>query len=166
MKSKIYTLPSVIITVMILIAFLTGCEQTNLEPALGTAPGGGTLTAYKAYTLDSITGTGGVYGRVVFWKDNANRTLVQLSVYNTVTGTSYPSGLYGGISGSTGQSLLQLYSVDGEKGEFSTYKFFVIDNGSFYNNLDSYDAHINIFAGTTLIATGDIGKNAKPIEQK
>lgn len=167
MKRKNYTVQTFAMVALLVVTILTACEQTDLEPALNAAPGGGTLTAYKAYTLDSIPGTGEIYGRVVFWKDNTNRTLVQVSVYNTATGTSYPAGLYSGpTAGGANTNLLSLYAIDGEKGEFSTYKFYVVENSAFYTALDSYDAHLNIFSGATLVATGDVGKNAEPVETK
>jgi len=166
MKRNIHTLVKVTVAALTCLLF-AACEQTSLEPALNTAPGGGTLNTYKAYELDSIPGTGGIYGRIVFWKDNVNRTLVQVSVYNTAEGTSYPAALYSGIAaGGSATSLLQLYAIDGTKGELSTNKFFIIDDKTFYNSLETYDAHLSIFSGNTLVSSGDIGKNAEPVEAK
>lgn len=167
MKPKFHTIHTLTVAAFILTMLLTACEQTDLEPKLNAAPGGGTLTAYKAYTLDSIPGTGRIYGRIVFWKDNVNRTLVQVSVYNTTATTTYPAALYSGAAeGGSTTSLLSLYAIDGTKGEFSTYKYYVIESNTFYSTLDNYDAHLSIFSGTTLVATGDVGKNATPVETK
>lgn len=154
-----------IIMLMFSVAILfTACEQDELEPEMNAAPGGGTLTTYKAYTLDSIAGQGNIYGRVVFWLGNADNTLVQVSLYNTVSGQSYPTGIYAGksVDGSV-EKLLTLYTIDGDKGEFSTHKFFAITGTEFYESLDDYDAHLSIFKETTIISSGDVGTNADPV---
>ncbi|MBA4055822.1 MAG: hypothetical protein C0490_13995 [Marivirga sp.] len=155
---------SISILALVTMLFLSACEQEGVTPELNAAPGGGTVTTFKAYTLDSIPGAGNIYGRVVFWLDNASNTLVQVSLYNTKTGVSYPSGIFQGTvaGGSTG-SVTTLTPVDGEKGEFSPYKFFVIDNDDFFDGIDDLDAHVTIFLDATPVAVGDVGKNAEPV---
>lgn len=152
---------SLIITLAALTALMS-CEQTSVEPQLNAAPGGGTLSSYKAYTLQSET-PGNIYGRVVFWKDNANNTLVQISLYNTAKDTPYPSGLYTGSTDNTGAELISLYAIDGTTGEFGTSKFYVIDDKDFYSTIDDLDAHIRITADATLVASGNIGNNSEPV---
>jgi hypothetical protein len=143
---------------------LTSCEQDNVEPELNVAPGGGTLSTYKAYTLEAVTGMGNVYGRIVFWKDNASNTLVQVSLYNTQNDVLYPSGVYSGdVSAASPEQLMSLYSIQGSTGEFSTNKFYVIKDKTFYDGLATYDAHISIFSGTDAVAIGNVGANATPV---
>ncbi|MFD1003198.1 hypothetical protein ACFQ21_27985 [Ohtaekwangia kribbensis] len=146
------------------ILMLTSCEQENVEPELEAAPGGGTLTVYKAYTLDSIPGQGNIYGRVVFWRDNTKKTLVQVSLYNTASADIYPTGIYTGKAEDDLVTELQpLYSVSGATGEFSTSKFYVITDKTFFENLETYNAHVKILLQSTVIASGDIGENATPV---
>lgn len=162
LKTKI---ASVIMTALVAVTFLSACEQVSVNPELGAAPGGGTITTFKAYTLDSIPGKGRVYGRVVFWLDNANNTLVQVSLYNTKAGSSYPSGLYkGAVAGGSTASLSALTPVDGEAGEFAPYKYFVVGKKDFYESLDELDGHVSIFLGDAAVAVGDVGLNAEPVQ--
>jgi len=152
---------------LFLLVVLLSCEQATVTPELATAPGGGTLSVYKAYTLDAAPGQGNVYGRIVFWKDNANNTLVQISMYNTSKNTGYPTGLYkGSTAAGSGTELISLYSLDGATGEFGVSKFYVIGDKSFYKGLDALDAHVRIMAGSTLIASGNVGSNSKPVESQ
>lgn len=147
------------------LVLFTACEQTGVEPKLNTAPGGGTITTFKAYSLDSIPGTGRVYGRVVFWLDNAGNTLVQISLYNTKAGSAYPSGIYAGtVAAGPGSTVSALTPVDGTAGEFSPYKYFVVGKKEFYESLDDLDGHVSIFLDTTPVAEGDVGKNAEPVQ--
>ena len=50
--------------------------------------------------------------------------------------------------------------------EFGESEFFLITDETFYDNLPEFDAHINIYNtdGTTIIAAGDIGVNADPVQ--
>jgi hypothetical protein len=151
---------------LLLLSALTSCEQENVEPELGAADGGGTLTTYKAYALESQGGSL-VYGRIVFWKGNAKNTLVQISLYNTAGAETYPSGIYEGASEDASPiQLVPLYTINGSTGEFSTHKFFVIDDEEFYGNLGTYNAHVSIFLGTDLVAAGDVGTNAEPVAEE
>ena len=146
-----------------LMVILIACEQEGVTPELNAAPGGGTISTYKAYALDSKS-TDNVYGRVVFWKDNAKHTLVQISLYNTEDEEVYPTGIYVGTAdaGST-TPLLPLYSIDGTTGEFGTSKFYVINDNDFYDNLTGLDAYVRILSGTDLVASGNVGSNAEPV---
>jgi len=143
----------------------TSCEQDKVEPELNTAPGGGTLSAFKAYTL-AATDAQDIHGRIVFWKDNADNTLVQISLYNTIETDFYPSGIFDGESDEASETeLVSLYAVNGATGEFSTSKFFVINDKTFYDELDSFDAHVQVFLGDDAIAIGDVGVNATPVDE-
>jgi hypothetical protein len=62
--------------------------------------------------------------------------------------------------------LIPLYSIDGTTGEFGVSKFYVIGDKNFYTSLDALDAHIRIFSGATLMASGNVGSNSKPVESK
>ena len=147
----------------LIITLITSCEQEQLEPELKTAPGGGTISTYKAYTIDAAPGSD-VNGRVVFWEDNAGNTLVQLSLYNTVTGTSYPSAIFdGAVAEASATKLEPLYDIDGATGSFSTSKFYIINDKEFFASLDTYDAHVSVLLGDDIIATGDVGVNAEPV---
>ncbi|MBL0743197.1 hypothetical protein [Chryseolinea lacunae] len=162
LKTKI---ASLMLMASVATTLLSACEQVSVNPELGTAPGGGTITTFKAYTLDSIPGTGRVYGRVVFWLDNANNTLVQVSLYNTKAGSSYPTGLYAGtVAGGSSTSLAALTPVDGEAGEFAPYKYFVVGKKDFYESLDELDGHVSIFLEDDAVAVGDVGLNAEPVQ--
>ncbi|CAZ97018.1 hypothetical protein [Zobellia galactanivorans] len=50
--------------------------------------------------------------------------------------------------------------------EFEENKFYVIDEAGFYEGISEMDSHINIYDvdGTTIIASGDLGLNAEPVE--
>jgi len=157
---KQYTLT--LIAILATFTLLVSCEQTGVEPQLNAAPGGGTLSAYRAYELKPATADN-VYGRVVFWRDNANNTLVQISLYNTTEDSAYPSGIYKGSEAVPAAKLLELYNIDGTTGEFGTSKFYVIGDKNFYESLKALDAHIRIMAGSTLVASGNVGKNTKPV---
>lgn len=148
------------------------CQQETMEADYGIATGGGTLTTYKAYTIDSVPGTGAqVYGRAVFWEDYLGRTLLQVSVYNVGEDDLMPSAIFSGsMPGST--TLISLYNISNtgegyDFGEFASSKYYVISEEGFYENLDAYNASIQIMKSTsddTVIAGGDIGMNAEPVE--
>ena len=148
--------------------FCFSCEQERIEPILTTAPGGGNITAFKAYTIDSIPGISTVYGRVVFWEQPNGQTLVQAALHNTIDGIMHPAMLMSGTTASGGSTVLtQLYDVNGATGEFATHKFYVIADTDFFDNLDTYDAHFSVQLSSidpTIVATGDVGINATPVE--
>jgi hypothetical protein len=162
MKNLLLTTTRMMFILIPALLYLTACEQDNVEPELNTAPGGGTLSVYKAYTLSAVQGT--IEGRIVFWKDNAKNTLVQVSLYNTTSDKFYPSGIYSGKAEDALLTELQpLYSVNGTTGEFGTSKFYVITSKTFFDELEEYDAHVKIFLESSVIAAGDIGENATPV---
>ena len=149
-------------TVLLLTALLTACEQKDFEPNYNAAPGGGTLSTYKAYTLAS-TSAQGIYGRVVFYKYSTTVTLVQMGLYNTVKGTTYQASIYGGALATNSTTALKpLGAIDGATGAFATTKYFSINEADFYDKLDAYNASVKIM-GTTMVASGNIGSNAKPV---
>ena len=152
----------------LLLAFgvsLFSCEQTNYQPNMSAAPGGGTVTTYKAYTLTS-TDTTIIYGRVVFYKYSSSVTMVQMGLYNGADGSKYDSSIFPGkVGGATATPLKKLDIVSGETGEFATSKFFVINEAGFYDKLDTYNANVAVMAGTAIVASGNIGANAVPIVQ-
>lgn len=148
-----------------LMSLITSCEQTNYEPNANAAPGGGTVSVYKAY---SLTGVGGstVYGRVVFYKYSSSVTLVQMGLYNTASGTSYASSIYqGALAANSTTALKPLDAVSGETGAFASNKYYTITDANFYNNLGTYNASVRIMAGSAVIASGNIGANATPVAQ-
>ena len=157
-----------IISLLFLVFFTASCEQEMPEAALEVAEGGGTLRYYTAYTIDAADPSGSnVYGRVVFWKGTLNRTLVQVSLYNTIEGQQHPALILEGASGVGTTTLLTLDSVSGDMGELNNNKFFVIGDNSFYDGLLDLDAHINIYLSetdNTVVASGNIGLNADPVE--
>jgi hypothetical protein len=51
---------SISVLAAVLMTILSACEQEGVTPELATAPGGGTITTFKAYTLDSIPGAGNI----------------------------------------------------------------------------------------------------------
>jgi hypothetical protein len=146
-------------------AFMMACDQEVLDVKTNTAIGGGTLTKYTAYTLASTTPSN-VYGRVVFWKDSESRTLVQVSLYNTVKGQMHPVSLMGGTSTSPTEKILAFYDVSGDTGEFGESKFYIIPDVNFNSSLKDLSAHINVYlsaADKTIVAAGNVGKNATPV---
>ncbi len=148
-----------------LLIFLSACEQNKYEPNTTVAPGGGTVTTYKSYTLTSATGAT-VYGRVVFYKYSSTVTLVEMGLYNTVSGTSYASSIYEGkVSESSAKALKPLDTISGATGSFSTSKYYTISEAGFYDKLSAYNANVKIMSGTTLVASGNIGGNATPVAQ-
>ncbi len=147
---------------------LQSCTQERLDPVLTTADGGGILDTYTAYTINAADPDGSnVYGRIVFFKTTLNQTLVQISLYNTIDGLMHPAMVIEGASGSLGSTtMLALDNVNGSLGEF-TAKFFVITDTNFYDSIAQLDAHVSIALSptdTTIVATGDIGVNAAPVE--
>jgi hypothetical protein len=154
---------SSIVLIICLCGISTSCEQEKFEPNLSVAPGGGTISTYKAYTLSSKGGSE-VYGRIVFWKDNAGNTLLQMGLYNTVATEVYSSAIFNGPdSGGSDTPILSLYAVDGATGAFAPSKFYVIADKEFYDQLDSYNASVKVMVGSTAVASGDIGSNAEPV---
>ncbi|MDO6519757.1 hypothetical protein [Zobellia uliginosa] len=157
-----------ILAALVVTAGLFSCEQERLDPVLTTAQGGGTLNEYMAYTIASTDPSGSnVYGRIVFWKDNLERTLVQVSLYNTVPGLKHPALIIEGMVGSGTTTLVELDDVSGDSGELDANKFFIIADTDFYSSIPEMDAHINIYLSDTddtIVATGDLGANADPVE--
>ncbi|QJW89720.1 hypothetical protein HNV11_10185 [Spirosoma taeanense] len=148
-----------------LVVFLTSCEQQNYEPNLSVAPGGGTVSTYKSYTLTSADSKN-IYGRVVFYKYSSAVTLVQMGLYNTASGSSYSAGIYQGALAANSTTVLKpLDAVSGATGGFSTNKYFVISEAGFYDKLNTYNASVKIMTGSALVATGNIGANAAPVAQ-
>lgn len=146
-----------------LFAFLSSCEQTDYQPNTTAAPGGGTVTTYKAYTLTAADASN-IYGRVVFYKYNKTVTLVQMGLYNGVKGSTYISSVFPGkVTDVSAAALKPLDSVNGETGEFATSKYFTITEEGFYDKLDTYNANVVVKSGTAIIASGNIGANAKPV---
>lgn len=160
------------ITNILLVAFisigLVSCEQERLEPILTTAEGGGTLTEYIAYSVESTDpGGSNVYGRVVFWKNSLDQTLVQIALYNTIEDGTHPAVILSGPVGDETTTMMELDDVSGDTGEFSSSKFFVVTDTSFYDSIMDMDAHINIYlseSDPTIVATGGLGANAEPVE--
>ncbi|KKM24258.1 hypothetical protein LCGC14_1606900 [marine sediment metagenome] len=157
---------------LLAVAFIMfSCEQERLDPILTTADGGGTLNEFVAYDIASTDPTGSnVYGRVVFYKTTLEQTLVQISLYNTVDNLMHPALVLEGPAGTATATLLALDDIDGNTGEFSSSKFFVITDTAFYDSLEgesaSLDANVSIFLSAddnTIVASGDIGINAMPI---
>ncbi len=145
--------------------FFASCEQEEAPVNLTVAPGGGTATTYKAYTVSAET-EDDVYGRIVFYKDNANHTLVQVALYNTSAETEYESTLFSGAVDVADPAVAErFYSINGATGEFAPSKFFVIADKNFFSGLSDLDAHIRIMSGETLISSGNVGKNATPVAE-
>lgn len=168
MKFNIQYTERVFIAVFLtILTFLTSCEQEHFEPNLTALPGGGTVTTYKSYTLES-TDPGGVnvYGRVVFYKYSSTVTLVQMGLYNTDPDVSYTAKIFNGkfLEGSSTVSK-DLDAISGESGAFSTSKYFTISEAGFFDGLSGYNANVRVLMGATAVATGDIGANADPVAE-
>ena len=152
---------------ILLIAF-SSCDLERLESAQEVAPGGGTLDTYTAYTINATDPMGSnVNGRIVFWKTDLDQTLVQISLYNTVPDFLHPALLLEGPVGSGGPIMLTLDEVSGDTGELEENKFYLISDTSFYEGIPAMDSHINIYLSDTddtIVATGDLGVNADPVE--
>ncbi|PRY37100.1 hypothetical protein CLV58_111138 [Spirosoma oryzae] len=149
----------------ILIGLTTACEQTNYEPLSNAAPGGGTVSVYKAYSLTGV-GSSTVYGRVVFYKYSSSVTLVQMGLYNTASGTSYTSSIYqGALTANSTTALKPLDVVSGTTGAFATNKYYTITDANFFDNLGTYNANVQIMTGGAVVASGNIGVNATPVAQ-
>lgn len=157
-----------ILSLIFLVFFTASCEQEMPEAALEVAEGGGTLRFFTAYNIDATDPSGSnVYGRIVFWKGTLDRTLVQVSLYNTIEGQQHPALILDGAAGVGTTTLLTLDTVSGDTGELDDNKFYVISDTSFYDGLPDLDAHINIYLSdtdNTVVASGNIGANAEPVE--
>ena len=151
--------------VLSFIALFTACEQQNYEPNFNVAPGGGTVSTYKSYTLSSVPGSS-VYGRVVFYKYNSSVTLVEMGLYNATKGATYSASIYEGkLAESSAKVLKALDGISGETGAFSSNKYFTISEAGFYDKLTTYNANVKVMSGTTVLASGNIGGNATPVAQ-
>ncbi|KQC30864.1 hypothetical protein [Flagellimonas eckloniae] len=152
----------------VLMVIFSSCDIERLESAQETAEGGGTIETFTAYTIDSTDPTGSnVYGRIVFWKTDLDQTLVQISLYNTIADIMHPAVLINGVAGAGTTTLLALDEVDGSTGELSDNKFFLISDTAFYDSILTLDAHVSISlspSDDTIVATGDIGANADPVD--
>ena len=152
---------------ILLLAF-SSCDLEPLESAQEVAEGGGTLDTYTAYTINSTDPSGSnVNGRIVFWKTDLDQTLVQISLYNTVPDLLHPALVLEGPAGSGGPIMITLDEVSGDTGELEDNKFFLISDTSFYDGILTMDSHINIYlsdTNDTIVATGDLGVNADPVE--
>ncbi|UII22864.1 hypothetical protein [Fulvivirga ligni] len=166
---KINSLTLIIFTVATTIVF-SSCEHERLEPVTTTADGGGTISSFLAYNIDSVGGQStNIYGRVVFYKDNANNTLVQLALYNTMSGSEYPVSIVSGAKGSETEEILSLYDIKGDTGEFGESKFYVIGDPDYFSSISAMDAHINVYLSedkNTIAASGDFGVNNDPVESE
>ncbi|MBU2903124.1 hypothetical protein [Maribacter dokdonensis] len=152
---------------VILVTF-GSCDLERLDSAQEVAEGGGTLDTFTAYTIDSTDPMGSnVYGRIVFWKTDLDQTLVQISLYNTIEGTLHPAVIVDGTVGVGSTVSISLDDVDGSTGELAANKFFLISDTSFYDTIGSLDAHVSISLSpddSTVVAEGNIGSNAEPVE--
>lgn len=164
--TKTYIKKLSVLTV-ILITF-GSCDLERLDSAQEAAEGGGTLDTFTAYTIDSTDPMGSnVFGRIVFWKTDLEQTLVQISMYNTIEDTFHPAVIIDGAVGVGTSVLTTLDDVDGTTGELTENKFFLITDTSFYDSLETLDAHVSIALSTvddTVVAEGNIGANATPVD--
>lgn len=150
---------------LILTLLNAACEQQDFQPNANVAPGGGTVSIYKAYTL-TAAGASTVYGRIVFYKYNSSVTLVQMGLYNTTSGTSYSASIYqGALVANSTTALKPLDAVSGDTGAFASSKYFIINEAGFFDKLTSYNASVRVMDGATPVATGNIGANAAPVAQ-
>ncbi|WP_155941576.1 hypothetical protein [Maribacter sp. Hel_I_7] len=157
-----------ILLLTMIFGLLISCEQERLDPVLTTAEGGGTLDNYIAYSVMSTDPMGSnVYGRIVFYETTLDQTLVQLSLYNTIDGEMHPALIVDGAADMGSTTIIALDDVSGSTGEFMTNKFFVITDTDFYDSIMTLDAHVSISlspSDDTIVATGDLGINADPVE--
>ncbi|MGJ8713474.1 MAG: hypothetical protein ACSHXG_00150 [Maribacter stanieri] len=157
-----------ILLLTMIFGLLISCEQERLDPVLTTAEGGGTLDNYIAYSVMSTDPMGSnVYGRIVFYETTLDQTLVQLSLYNTIDGEMHPALIVDGAADIGSTTIIALDDVSGSTGEFMTNKFFVITDTDFYDSIMTLDAHVSISlspSDDTIVATGDLGINADPVE--
>lgn len=157
-----------ILLLTMIFGLLISCEQERLDPVLTTAEGGGTLDNYIAYSVMSTDPMGSnVYGRIVFYETTLDQTLVQLSLYNTIDGEMHPALIVDGAADMGSTTIIALDDVSGSTGEFMTNKFFVITDTDFYDSIMTLDAHVSIslsLSDDTIVATGDLGINADPVE--
>lgn len=153
---------------VVLLAF-GSCDIERLESAQEVAEGGGTLETFTAYTINATDPEGSnVNGRIVFWKTDLNQTLIQISLFNTVDGLLHPAVLVQGAAGVGTTPMMPLDEVDGTTGELSDSKFFLIADTAFYDSIALLDAHVSISlsaADPTIVASGNIGANADPVQE-
>lgn len=161
-KRSLFSLLNVAVALTVV---LSSCEQQNYEPNLSIAPGGGTVSTFRAYTLSSADAKN-IYGRVVFYKYNSSVTLVQMGLYNTTGSASYTASIYqGSVAGGSPTVLKPLDTVSGATGAFATSKYYTISEAGFYDKLSTYNASVKVMAGTVMVASGNIGANATPVAQ-
>ncbi|MEM6831347.1 MAG: hypothetical protein AAGA66_16870 [Bacteroidota bacterium] len=157
---------------MIILMISYSCEQESFEPILTTEDAAGTLINFKAYEINDLTGQpDSAYGRVVFWLGLDGNTLVQLSLYNVPEDVTFQTDMLSGTVATPGAEIMGMYDVTNtgegyDFGEFSTSKYFVITDLSFYSALAELNAHVGIMNEVgIMIAGGDIGLNSDPVEE-
>ena len=154
--------------ITILLFVFSSCELERLEAETETAAGGGTLSEFTAYTIDATDPDGSnVNGRIVFWKTSLDQTLVQISLFNTIPDFLHPALILEGATGMEGATMIELDQVSGDTGELSENKLFLISDTAFYDTVLTMDSHINIYLSETddtIVAAGNLGVNAEPVE--
>jgi hypothetical protein len=188
------------LSILFILLIVASCEVDQLDANTTTADGGGTLLNYTAYTINSTDPAGtNIYGRIVFWENSLEQTLVQVSVYNTEFQELYPASIIEGAIGTETTTVVELSDVEGfisqygestteldtedidadgdttealplvnYIGELGETKFFVITDTTFYDSVLTMDSHLNIYSNDgsgTIVASGDLGINADPVEQ-
>jgi hypothetical protein len=160
-------IPRLSLIAAVLLVF-SSCDLERLEAETAAAPGGGTLTEFTAYTIDSTDPDGSnVNGRIVFWETSLDQTLVQISLYNTIPGLLHPALVLEGAAGLGGPTMLTLDEVSGDTGELNENKLYLISDTGFYDTITTMDSHISIYlspSDDTIVATGDLGINAEPVD--
>jgi hypothetical protein len=89
-----------------------------------------------------------------------------VGLYNTEEGVEYETGVFSGANGAeTSAELMPFYPVDGATGAFSTSKFYVISDKTFFDALPDFDAHFKLIKAGELVSVGNIGLNADPVAE-
>ena len=93
--------------------------------------------------------------------------MVQISLFNTIPDFLHPALILEGAAGTGGATMVTLDEVSGDTGELNENKLFLISDTAFYDTVVTMDSHVNIYLSEmddTIVATGNLGANAEPVE--
>lgn len=118
----------------------------------------------KEYTLNELNGSG-VSGVAIFEKRQNGKAQITLNLEGTLEGGDHPAHIHANDAATGGGIVLDLENVNGATGMSVTSAHALRDtNPITYDELLSYNGHINVHLSPTNLATriaqGNIGSNA------
>ena len=117
----------------------------------------------KEYALDNVRGYD-IEGTTTFYERNNGEALAVLQLINTVEESEHPAHIHSGNAADGGDIVFTFQAVDGNTGISMTNVAALDDDTTFgYNDVLTFDGHINVHLNTTDMATwvsrANIGSN-------